>query len=297
MDPLDLVNLTALMERTRGRAEIRIGLIDGPILLSHPDLAAASLREVPGKAGSACSRASSLACTHGTFVAGVLAARRGSAAPAICPDCTLLVRPIFSEAADGNGSIPSATAAELASAIVETVAAGAKVLNMSVALVQSGSAAEKDLHLALDYAAKRGAIAVAAAGNQGTVGGTRITQHSAVIPVAACDREGNPMTQSNLGRSIARKGLSAPGEAISSLGTDGQTLSVGGTSAAAPFVTGTIALLWSEFPSASAGELKYALTSTSRSGRWRNTVVPPLIDAWGAYQFLATGSGAGSDGR
>jgi hypothetical protein len=34
---------------------------------------------------------------HVTFVAGILAARRGCTAPAIC--CNLLVRPIFSEAA------------------------------------------------------------------------------------------------------------------------------------------------------------------------------------------------------
>ena len=290
MDPLDLVNLTALMERTRGRAEVGIGLIDGPVLLSHPDLSSASLREVPGTLGGACSSASSHACTHGTFVAGVLAARRGSSAPAICPDCTLLVRPIFAEAADGNGPMPSATAAELASAIVDTVEAGARVLNLSAALVQSGSAGERDLNLALDLVARRGAIAIAAAGNQGTVGSSAITRHASVIPVAACDRQGKPMTQSNLGRSIALQGLSAPGEAIRSLGTDGKTRTVGGTSAAAPFVTGTIALLLSEFPFASSTEVKYALTSTSRSSRQRKTVVPPLIDAWAAYQFMAASS-------
>ena len=33
MDPLDLVKLTALMERTRGNPEVKIGLIDGPVLL------------------------------------------------------------------------------------------------------------------------------------------------------------------------------------------------------------------------------------------------------------------------
>jgi subtilisin family serine protease len=293
MGPLDLVNLTALMERTTGRAEIGVGLIDGPVLVGHPDLSTARLREVPGKLGGACSRAASIACTHGTFVAGVLAARRGSSAPAICPDCTLLVRPIFGEAADSNGSMPSATAAELASAIIETVEAGARVLNMSAALMQSGSAGERDLNRALDYASKRGAITIAAAGNQGTVGGSVITRHPSVIPVAACDQQGKPMTQSNLGRSIARRGLSAPGEAISSLGTDGQTRQAGGTSAAAPFVTGAIALLWSEFPSASAAQVIYAVASTSHRGPRRNTVVPPLINAWAAYQFMA----AGSNGR
>jgi len=50
-------------------------------------------------------------------VAGILAARRGSVAPSICPECTLLLRPIFSESADGSGRMPSATPQDLAAAI------------------------------------------------------------------------------------------------------------------------------------------------------------------------------------
>ena len=38
MSPLDLVQLTALMDRTSGRAEVSVGLIDGPVLLTHPEL-------------------------------------------------------------------------------------------------------------------------------------------------------------------------------------------------------------------------------------------------------------------
>ncbi len=36
---LDLVNLTQLMELTSGRPEIVIGLVDGPVVIGHPDLA------------------------------------------------------------------------------------------------------------------------------------------------------------------------------------------------------------------------------------------------------------------
>src|SRR5262249_19813878 len=97
MDPLDLVKLPALMERTSGSAELKIGLIDGPVVTQHPDLAGERLREIAGNNGSACIQANSAACLHGTFVAGILAAKRGSGAPAICPNCTLLVRPIFAE--------------------------------------------------------------------------------------------------------------------------------------------------------------------------------------------------------
>ncbi len=93
------------------------------------------------------------------------------------------------------------------------------------------------------------------------------------------------MGESNLGGSIGRRGLSAPGENITSLGAGGKPLTFGGTSAAAPFVTGAIALLWSEFPNASATQIKLAVTQAGR--RQRNTIVPPLLDAWAAYQAMA----------
>ena len=48
MTPLDLVNLTALMERTSGSPDLMVGLIDGPIAVNHPDLAEVNLRELPG---------------------------------------------------------------------------------------------------------------------------------------------------------------------------------------------------------------------------------------------------------
>ena len=56
-------------------------------------------KNCPERRGAASARMSSAACVHGTFVAGILSAKRGSAAPAVCPDCTLLVNPVFSEAA------------------------------------------------------------------------------------------------------------------------------------------------------------------------------------------------------
>jgi subtilisin family serine protease len=76
----------------------------------------------------------------------------------------------------------------------------------------------------------------------------------------------------------------APGEGITSLGAEGESLTLGGTSVAAPFMTGTIALLWSMFPRASAAEVKSAVTSAY--GRRRTTVVPPMLDAWAAYQVM-----------
>jgi subtilisin family serine protease len=280
----DLVRLTPLLERTHGIPEIKVGLIDGPVVIDHPDLTRVNIRQVRGDFAGTCAISSSVACKHGTFVAGILLAKRGSTAPAICPGCSLLVRSIFSETNSGNGHMPSATPQELASAIVETVDAGARILNLSAALVQPSANGEAELQSALDYAAQRAVIVVAAAGNQGVVGSSVITRHPWVIPVAGCDLHRRPLSQSNLGSSIGRRGVLGPGDNITSLGPEGRPVTFGGTSVAAPFVTGAIALLWSEFPVASAGELLLAMRGTRRSSHV--AIVPPLLDAWMAYQFM-----------
>src|SRR5438105_15909758 len=95
MNHLDLVKLTALMERTSGRPEIMLGLLDGPVAIHHPDLQSAHIREIPGSMHGSCTQTNRVACMHGTFVAGILCAKRSSAAPAICPNCTLLMRAIL----------------------------------------------------------------------------------------------------------------------------------------------------------------------------------------------------------
>jgi len=51
--------------------------------------------------------------------------------------------------------------------------------------VQQSSRDERELDEVLDYAARRGVITVAAAGNQGAIGSSAITRHQWVIPVAA----------------------------------------------------------------------------------------------------------------
>jgi subtilisin family serine protease len=285
MNPLDVIRLTPLMERTSGRREIVIGLLDGPVAMTHPDLVKANLRESPSK-GAMSVPASGAACLHGTFVAGILCAQRGSSAPAICPSCTLLVRPIFLETTAPSGQMPSTTPEALAMAIIETIEAGARVLNLSAALAQPSTQDNRALEEALEYAVSRRVILVVAAGNQGTLGSTALTRHPWVLPVGACDLQGRPIGASNLGSSLGRRGLMAPGEAITSLGANGPPLTFGGTSAATPFVTGTIALLWSVFPAATAAEIRYAVTQASATRR--TTVVPPLLNAWGAYHMMNT---------
>jgi subtilisin family serine protease len=284
MVPTQLIRLTELMERTTGSPNVNIGLIDGPVFSRHPHLDAQHLRQIGDLNQASCTQAESMACLHGTFIAGILSAKRTSPAPSICPDCTLFIRPIFGETSAGQEHAPTATPAELAAAILDCIRAGARVINLSVALAQPSTRGELMLDEALDQALRRGVLVVAAAGNQGTLGTSSITRHPWVIPVVACDVRGRPLNESNLGGSIGRRGLSAPGDGIMSLGSDGKSLSLSGTSVAVPFVTGAIALLWSQFPSLSAAKIKLALTQSPSSGR--ASVLPPLLDAEATYQIL-----------
>jgi subtilisin family serine protease len=182
--------------------------------------------------------------------------------------------------------MPSATPLELAAAIMDCIDAGARVINLSLALVQPSTSGDQALQEALDQALRLGVILVAAAGNQGILGSSTITRHPWVIPVVACDLRGQPMSRSNLGGSIGRRGLSAPGDNITSLGSEGRPMALGGTSVAVPFVTGAIALLWSECPRTTAAQIRLALNQGSAPRR--ATVVPPLLDAAAAYQSLLT---------
>lgn len=286
MGPLELVMLPPLMERTSGSPNVRIGLIDGPVLTHHPDLAGGHLHEIPGQNGGTCTHATSFACSHGTFVAGILSAKRSSPAPAICPGCTLLVRPIFSEHPIGHEQMPSATPLDLATAIIDCLNAAVRIINLSLALAHPSTKGEQALEESLNQCARRGVLVVVAAGNQGTLGSSAITRHPWAIPVVACDHQGKPLNESNFGSSIGRRGLSAPGAGITSLGTAGQLLTLGGTSVAVPFVTGAIALLWSEFPAASAAQIKCSVTQAYRQRR--TSVVPPLLNASLAYHDLST---------
>jgi subtilisin family serine protease len=164
-------------------------------------------------------------------------------------------------------------------------------LNLSAGMAQPSTSDERELQDALDYAARRGAVVVAAAGNQATLGSSAITRHPWVIPVVGYGLAGRPTADSNLGGSMGKRGLGAAGENVTSLSPQGEPLTQAGTSLAVAFVTGAIALLWSRFPDATATEVKSAVVS-SHTGR-RGSVVPPLLDAWVAYQVLSAARSGG----
>ncbi|MFB6811475.1 S8 family serine peptidase [Streptomyces sp. NPDC056387] len=282
MEPLPLVRLAELMRRTAGNPNIAVGLIDGPVVSTHPGLRDTRIEETPGGHTASCVRPGHPACVHGTFIAGILAARRDTAAPAICPECTLCVHAVFADHAI-HGRTTAATPEHLANGMLACMAAGARVINISAALYDPRPDHERRLVDALDLAVRRGVIVVVAAGNDRAIGSTALTGHSWVIPVTAYNQAGRPMGQSNLGRSIGHRGLGGPGDRVTSLGPDGGLLAQSGTSAAAPFVTGAIALLWSLFPDAPATEVKLAVTASGQ----RRALVPPLLNAAAALQSMS----------
>ena len=277
VDALDLVKLRPVMAASAGDPSVLVAVVDGPV--AHHDQFAAHMVGAPLLAPG------DRAAAHGTFVAGVLGAARESAAPGICPDCTLLVAPVLSYGEVLGDSDLRADVRSLAAAIVSCTELGAAVVNLSVALSRPSTRPEPELARALDYAASRGCLVVAAAGNQGVLGSSALTRHPWVIPVAALAGDGRPVARTNLGASIGRRGLGAPGYGITSLGYDGGYQDGGGTSAGVPFVAGALALFRCLFPSVSAAALRWTVLQVARTRPY--SVVPPLLDAAAAYDSLA----------
>lgn len=282
MHPLVLTGLWPLMTVTGGNPAVVIALIDGPVA-DHADLDRRNIRTLRGRS-SLCTDRDSMACRHGTFIAGILNARRGSQAPAICPGCTLLLRPIFLEYEQAGPDSPSAFPVELAKAIKECIDQGARIVNLSIELVEPCPEGDAELTKALDHAADKGVLVVAAAGNQGVTGGSVLTRHPWVIPVAACDLQGRPAAYSNRTGAITRRGLMAPGEKVDSIVSNGRPVRLSGTSISVPFVAGSAALLWSLLPGCTAFDIRSSLLCSSL--RAHRPEVPPLLNASGAWEAL-----------
>lgn len=292
MDPLSQIRLQSLMDISNGNPDISIGLIDGPVDYTHPAFQGSRISAVKESQLAVCISASSIACRHGTFVGGILCAKRGLSAPAICPGCTLLLRPIFMDQTLTNRDIilPSTTPEELSEAIIEVVDAQVKIINLSLGLSSSSLITYSRLQEAYDYARLHGTIIVAASGNQGNIGSISLINNQWIIPVAACDEYGRLDSMSNFGKSIGNRGLMAPGVNITSTSSDeggGGYIQMSGTSFAAPFVTGALALLWSVFPKATAAEIILAIrTANSSYSPRKSSIIPPLVDIEAAWNVL-----------
>lgn len=275
---LDAVGLSRLIDVTNGDPGINIGLIDGPVDVSDPMLAASDVTSlcVPSKCSKQDASESSV---HATSLAAALVGRDDDGAVAVCYGYPLITRPIFGEA---QGASQSARPSTLTHAIAETVGAGALIINLSVSVSHLGERERDDLTDVLNYACSRGCIVVAASGNAGEVGSSALTSHPWVIPVVAYGNHERLYGYSNLGRNIGMNGLGAPASVYLYPSSRSQDKTLIGTSASAIYVTATAALLRSKFPKAKAEAIIRALRGDGK----RRSVVPPLLDAWKSYLFL-----------
>ncbi len=237
-----LAGLHSLWAETRGDARICIAVLDGAVDRTHPWLAEADLQQIETLA---CGEADGgPASQHGTHVASLIFAQAGEATPGIAPACRGLILPIFQDTADGNGIAPCSQV-DLARAMILAVENGAHILNISGGEPAFNGAAHPLLMQAVEQCAEKGALIVAATGNQGCDCLLVPGALPSVLAVGALDAAGQPLDFSNWGANYRAQGVLAPGENLIGALPGGGTALRSGTSFATAIVSGVVGLLMS----------------------------------------------------
>lgn len=252
---------------------LAVAVIDGPY-----DVAALSdvLANVPvSLAAGNCDVSPNSACDHGTFIVGLLGARQDSIIPGLCPDCRLVHIPLFADAIS-----PSASVDDLATAIAKAVSTGARLINLSLAILGDESGINRRLAAALDFAETSGSVLVVAAGNHGRLAIGQLLAHPVVIPVVAADASQRLLPESNFGPTISSRGVAAMGRMPGYAPGGGITI-MSGTSVAAAVATGILAQVWSARPDTDGATLRAAVAGLGpRDGSKPPTLNPePVLAA------------------
>ena len=145
----------------------------------------------------------------------------------------------------------------VADAITYAVDNGVKLINISVSGSED-SAVEKS---AVDYAASKGVLIVAAAGNQQQTAPRYPAAYPSVLSVTAIDSTGALWASSNTGSTVD---VAAPGVSLATLFYPGGGYGTWtGTSFSTPVITSLSALLMSAYPNATPDNIRAAVTSTA----------------------------------
>jgi thermitase len=241
-------------QTTTGSAGIVVAVVDTGVKVL-PDLAG---RVLPGRDFVNGDSNAADDQGHGTMTAGVIAARgdNGTGIAGICWTCRIL--PVKVLGADGSGSY-----SDIAQGVRWAADQGADIINLSL----GGDSDSQLLRDAVAYASGKGALVIAAAGNDGSSVPHYPAAIPAVLAVGASTTTDSRYSWSNYGGSWVD--IAAPGcnPAQARNGIVGQFC---GTSSATPFVAGVAALLASTSPTPAAATMRTALITSADpiAGTW-----------------------------
>ena len=226
---LTTIGAESAWDVTTGAGQV-IAVLDEGVDLNHPDLAPhllAGYDYVDGDSFPAPTRSGEI---HGSHVTGIANAmtNNGVGIAGIAWNANTMPMRII-------GPV-GATSADIAEAIVDATDAGADVINLSLA----GPGWIKIERDAVNYAAARGVVIVAAAGNENTSTPYYPASYDHVLSVANTTSSDTRSGSSNYGFFVD---IAAPGSGIYSTIYDDGYGELSGTSMSAPYVAGTAALV------------------------------------------------------
>lgn len=206
--------------------EIKIGVIDSGIA-DHADLKGNILEGHNYISGTYDTKDT---YGHGTFVSGIIASQDdGEGIIGVVPKVRLVPLKCF----DGKTTNVSVICKAIYGAVDDF---GCDVINMSFGLMEDSIALKE----AIDYAAGKGVIIVAAVGNDGTEELCYPAAYDNVIGVGSVDKNEGVSSVSQHNKSVF---ITAPGVNVKSTDYKGGYTTGSGTSYAAPFVTAAAAVM------------------------------------------------------
>jgi type VII secretion-associated serine protease mycosin len=243
---LDQFGFTGAWDSSQGEG-VKVAVIDTGIDATHPSLRGSVVggTDVSGLGSSDGLTLVGKSNYHGTMVASILAGRgsfedESSGVIGTAPKAQLL------SVSMAFGVSGLDTDSQIAKGIIWAVDNGAKVINLS--LTRNSVSWPKSWDEAFLYAFENDVVIVAAVGNlsDGTAQVSAPASIPGVIAVAGVDRELNPSSLSSVkGFTI---GVTAPSEDLVAAYPGGEYRLWSGTSAAAPIVSGLVAMIRSMYP-------------------------------------------------